>query len=61
MLLAPEWTDFNQKYGWPEDPVWTESNWTPDSPTIKVYMAEATSVQVRFVCVKAANSVKVYH
>lgn len=48
MLLINETREqeFNQKYGWPPDPVWTESDWTEDSPTVTVYMAEAKSVQV---------------
>ena len=46
MLLAKEWDSFNQQYGWPPDPVWTESDWTESSPTVTVYMAEAKSVQV---------------
>ena len=44
--LPQEWTDINAQYGWPPDPVWTEADWTLDTPTVTVYMAEARSVQV---------------
>ena len=46
LLLPQEWTDINAQYGWPPDPVWTEADWTLDTPTVTVYMAEARSVQV---------------
>lgn len=44
--LVGEWADWNAKYSWPPDPLWSESDWSASSPTFRVYMVEDTNVQV---------------
>ncbi|GAX78406.1 hypothetical protein CEUSTIGMA_g5848.t1 [Chlamydomonas eustigma] len=46
MLLRDDFSEVNMQYGWPPDPVWTESYWSVTTPTIKVYQTEAYNVQV---------------
>lgn len=45
-VVFDEWVAFNSLYGWPADPLFTESNWDIDSPYIRIFMREATSTQV---------------
>eukprot|EP00195_Chlamydomonas_chlamydogama_P012863 CAMPEP_0202894688 /NCGR_PEP_ID=MMETSP1392-20130828/4034_1 /ASSEMBLY_ACC=CAM_ASM_000868 /TAXON_ID=225041 /ORGANISM="Chlamydomonas chlamydogama, Strain SAG 11-48b" /LENGTH=710 /DNA_ID=CAMNT_0049579449 /DNA_START=101 /DNA_END=2233 /DNA_ORIENTATION=+ len=45
-FLLDEDTQFNAKYGWPDDPLWTESDWPGGVPYVRVYMEEPYSVQV---------------
>ncbi|GAX77223.1 hypothetical protein CEUSTIGMA_g4669.t1 [Chlamydomonas eustigma] len=46
MLLRDDFAEFNKQYNWPPDPLWTESYWSAQTPTIKVYHSEVNFVQV---------------
>lgn len=34
----------DQQYGWPPDPMWTESNW-PGTPALTLYLKEASGTE----------------
>lgn len=40
---AKQW---EAQYGWPVDPMWTESNWPSGQPSIVLYLQEAPGVDV---------------
>lgn len=42
----PTYVAFNSEFGWPADPMWSESDWPGTTPSLEVYMKEARSVQV---------------
>ncbi|GLC56142.1 hypothetical protein PLESTB_001073200 [Pleodorina starrii] len=37
---------WDSTYGWPTDPMWTESNWPAQTPTLTVFQEESRAVQV---------------
>jgi nicastrin len=37
-------TAWAERYGWPEDPMWTESNWPTGTPFLELFLKESSSV-----------------
>lgn len=37
---------WEQQLGWPEDPLWAESNWPLNVPLLRLYQREAYSTEV---------------
>ncbi len=35
---------WERSYAWPPDPMWTESNWPPNTPTVNVFQEESDTV-----------------
>lgn len=38
---------WERSYAWPPDPMWTESNWPPNTPTVNVFQEESETVGFR--------------
>lgn len=36
---------WNQQYNWPEDPMWTESDWPESTPDLQLYLHESPAVE----------------
>lgn len=36
---------WNQQYGWPEDPIWTESDWPLGIPDLQLYLRESDATE----------------
>lgn len=34
-----------RQYGWPPDPVWTESNWPSGTPALTLFLREASGTE----------------
>ena len=35
----------SEQYGWPTDPMWTESNWPTSTPNFEMFLKESSSVE----------------
>lgn len=46
LVIQDEVTAFNTQFGWPADPIFTESRWDENTPYIRIFMKESNSTQV---------------
>lgn len=37
-------TAWAARYGWPDDPVWVESNWPSSTPSLELFLKESSAV-----------------